>query len=362
MPARSSLCGPSLPELQEELEQWSTTSRQKEEDALALERYRRQDEARVKELTMALERVAREEQAARRALEDEITETQAVQGALGKAADDFRQLHAERHELLAQWEGVLAAVARRDGEILTAGEALPGCKAEMARLRAELAAASVALEGEAAASAALSKQIAAQERGIKHQYNAFAAEQAAQADAEDQLDLLTNSTAGAADEASTVAAANGHLRAEVARRAVAVEMAQQHLAATQERVEAAASQLGTILARLAELERLRQEEQAKADSLDRQLAALAKQQFRAGQELHAAREEQRRLEGESGGARAQRRNLSHQLARLEERMVRQQEVLYNVDFQLVQVGAGEGLGGREPRRRQQREMLLSWVR
>jgi hypothetical protein len=41
---------------------------------------------------------------------------------LAKVAADFRRLHSQRQELLGQWEGVLEAVARRDAEILEAGE------------------------------------------------------------------------------------------------------------------------------------------------------------------------------------------------------------------------------------------------
>ena len=45
---------------QEELEQWSAASVQKDEDALALQRYQRADEARVRELNVAIEKVTAE--------------------------------------------------------------------------------------------------------------------------------------------------------------------------------------------------------------------------------------------------------------------------------------------------------------
>lgn len=47
---------------------------------------------------------------------------QTAQTELSKAAQDFRRLHAERAELLAQWEGVLEAIRKRDAAILEAGE------------------------------------------------------------------------------------------------------------------------------------------------------------------------------------------------------------------------------------------------
>ena len=41
---------------QEELEQWALAARQKEEDNLTLEKYRRADEAKIKELTLQIEK------------------------------------------------------------------------------------------------------------------------------------------------------------------------------------------------------------------------------------------------------------------------------------------------------------------
>ena len=62
-----------------------------------------------------------------------------------------------------------------------------------------------------------------------------------------------------------------------------------------------------------ELEALRQADEARAAALEKQLAALAKQQFAAGQELHTARQAEKGLAGEISGARAQGRNLMHQV-------------------------------------------------
>lgn len=73
-----------------------------------------------------------------------------------------------------------------------------------------------------------------------------------------------------------------------------------------------------------ELEAVREEERKKAEGLERELAALAKQQYRAGQALHAAQEAARRLGSDISGARAQGRNLRHRMAQLEEQLEHQQ--------------------------------------
>lgn len=76
---------------------------------------------------------------------------QAAQTELNKAADDFRALHAERQELLAQWEGVLEAVSQRDKAILAAGQELAAQRAAVAAAQAELDAQAAELQREEAA-------------------------------------------------------------------------------------------------------------------------------------------------------------------------------------------------------------------
>lgn len=78
---------------QEELEQWTVTQQQKEEDSEAIERYAEQDRAKVKELDLAITRMNRTVAAHKGDLQREVTDTQSVQMQLRKAADDFENLH-----------------------------------------------------------------------------------------------------------------------------------------------------------------------------------------------------------------------------------------------------------------------------
>ena len=82
---------------QEELEQWALAARQKEEDNLTLEKYRRADEAKIKELTLQIEKLTIEVAKKANELEKEVTETQAAQIELDKTAEEFKRLHSERH-------------------------------------------------------------------------------------------------------------------------------------------------------------------------------------------------------------------------------------------------------------------------
>ncbi|KAF8063069.1 CCDC39 [Scenedesmus sp. PABB004] len=115
---------------QEELEQWAVAQRQKEEDNAALEKYRRQDEGKLKDLGLAVEKLTTRVAAAKDALDAEITDTQAAQTQLDRTAQDFRALHAERQELIRQWDEAREAMRHRDEAIQA--RAAPGRRAAAA--------------------------------------------------------------------------------------------------------------------------------------------------------------------------------------------------------------------------------------
>merc|ERR1719482_2666649 len=62
---------------QEELEQWAIAAKQKEEDEMTLEKYKRADDSKVRELTLAVEKLTLENSSKRKDLESQITDTQA---------------------------------------------------------------------------------------------------------------------------------------------------------------------------------------------------------------------------------------------------------------------------------------------
>jgi coiled-coil domain-containing protein 39 len=136
---------------QEELEQWTVTQQQKDEDTEAIERYAAQDRAKIKELDLAITRMNRTVAAHKGDLQREVTDTQSVQMQLRKAADDFESLHKasalytvrgfdhqactmsypgqstniivqERQDLIQQWEDAIAQMRRTDAAIQTASE------------------------------------------------------------------------------------------------------------------------------------------------------------------------------------------------------------------------------------------------
>merc|ERR1719343_1829019 len=107
---------------QEELEQWAIAAKQKEEDEMTLEKYRRADDSKVRELTLAIEKLTYENAVRQKDLADQVTETQAKQIEMDKTAELFRQLHEERRKLIAQWEDSVKSMQSRDKQLERLGE------------------------------------------------------------------------------------------------------------------------------------------------------------------------------------------------------------------------------------------------
>ena len=123
---------------QEELEQWALAARQKEEDNLTLEKYRRADEAKIKELTLQIEKLTIEVGHKCKQLEQEVTETQAAQIELDKTAEEFKRLHQERHQLYLQWQDTVENSRRRDELISETGEQFGQLKDELDAKKSDL--------------------------------------------------------------------------------------------------------------------------------------------------------------------------------------------------------------------------------
>ena len=92
-------------------------SAQKDEDALTLKKYAKEDEAKIKELTLKLEKLVEEAQKQKKLVDEETLETITVQIELDKTAEEFRKTHKDRQDLIRQWEAIIDQMQKRDNHI-----------------------------------------------------------------------------------------------------------------------------------------------------------------------------------------------------------------------------------------------------
>ncbi|EPY81931.1 coiled-coil domain containing 39-like protein [Camelus ferus] len=116
---------------QQALEAWLEESARKDSDALTLQKYAKQDDNKIRALTLQLERLTVECNQRRKVLDNELAETLSVQLELDKAAQDFRKIHNERQELIKQWENTIEQMQKRDRDI-------DNCALALARIKQEI--------------------------------------------------------------------------------------------------------------------------------------------------------------------------------------------------------------------------------
>ncbi|KAG7375945.1 Coiled-coil domain-containing protein 39 [Phytophthora pseudosyringae] len=322
---------------QDEMEQWAVAARQKDEDAMALERYRRADESRIKELTLALEKLTQQLARAQREVDDEATETQAKQIELDKTAEEFRSLHAERAKLVTQWQSTLEAMRARDEEITQASEQFALARRGLQSKQELLGEQKRRLKQQETANTEAQGQLAGKERAQSKAQQELQQTGARLQAFRDQVELLKS-------ELSSAVAALNQQRSVNSNRDDRLEAMKQELEAARARFKGTRQALercrdstmdAETLAKRAEADLADMENEVKR--LDKEIAVQKEQMFRKSQQLFALRQQEASLVAELSGAKAATQNLRSKLRSLDAQALRQQELVYNGEFQIQQM-------------------------
>ena len=117
---------------QEDMEKWMLAAKQKKEDNLMLEKYKRGDETKVKEIGLEIQRLTLERGKLKDALAKQITETKACQIEIDKLLEEFKSHSEQRQRVFSHWDSVVMSLSKRNQLQLEIGE-------KMVRLQKEIA-------------------------------------------------------------------------------------------------------------------------------------------------------------------------------------------------------------------------------
>lgn len=318
---------------QEQLEQWAIAARQKEEDELTLEKYRRADDSKVRELTLATEKLTVEIDRKRKELSDQVTETQARQIEMDKTAELFRQLHEDRKKLIAQWEESVNSMKTRDNQLERLGEEYAANLArkrskeekmrEKKKFHEEVESENTKLEQNIQQTDRQLVRIRLDHMDVKSSLTGF----------KDEVEVLKNQLS--ACETEKVNTRNQH-----AQLAKSLEARKEKHAALQRQAKSHARGLDDAVQDSKDKDQQSKlAEQARAEMLqnqkmvEKEMKAAKDTLYKESQELYRLRSEEANTLGEISGSQSAIKNLQFQISRLDQERQRQQELLYAVDFQ-----------------------------
>merc|ERR1719238_667434 len=322
---------------QEELEQWALAAKQKEEDNLALQRYARADESKIKELNLQIEKVTQQVTEKKAELDQEVTETQAKQIELDKTAEEFRTLHRERQQLVRQWQEAIEAMRRRDEEIERASEQFAAAKDRLAAKQEELKEYADRLKAQQMENGDFESKIAMKERIVARQREQFQFASEKLQEFKDEVEVLKNELQKAASDLMQRRSENVNLNTELEVKRQALEASRSRFHAVKKQLENAQKSTDDVeqvcQVREAELK----DKEAELEAAEKDLRILKESMFKQSQELFRLRQRESNLIAEIAGAQAAGKNLSAKINLLDQESLRQQELVYKAEFQIQQL-------------------------
>lgn len=322
---------------QEEIEQWALAAKQKEEDNLALAKYSRADNVKIKEMNLHLEKLTKIAAARNTELENEITETQTAQIELDKTAEDFKQLHSERQELVVQWEQAIETMKRRDTDINDMGEQLVDKKKDISELKRVLEEKKSFLEDQIRENDNVERQTTNAERVVQRVRQEMVQEQQAKSDLQDELDIVRNTLAKVVSQLAMKRVQVHNARDALDGKKERLELARRKLSEMKKRLENEYLATNDLEKSAQQIEELNREQEKALKATEKELAQLKQDMFRQSQELFALRKEEANLIAEISGAQTADRNLRDKIKNLDAESQKQQEHIYNADFALQQM-------------------------
>jgi len=322
---------------QEELLEWSTAIKQKEEDKEVIERYHRQDNARLKQLVQTVEKNSRALREAQASLQQEIVETRAVQMELDSLAEAFKREHQQRQELLRQWDESMKTLNRHDQEILERKSELVKQIQRSQELEKHIQHLTDVLQKTAADYNYQQGKLVFSDRALSHRREEVRGQEEIIARLEDDVLSQQSETSKAKLELAAAKRQLDLLQQKHEEWKKRNEGQRRNVEATKQQLEAAQNDTKQLTVSAEQIEKLYQTHKDQLAQLDKALQAVKDAMFKHSHELFNLRKTEANLIAEISGAQGASRNLQARIRELDQRSLKQQEMLYSIEFQVQQL-------------------------
>lgn len=318
---------------QEELEQWAIAARQKEEDQITLEKYRRSDDVKVRDLSLAIEKLTVETVQKKKDLADLITETQAKQIEMDKTAELFRQLHDDRKKLIDQWEESVQTMQQRDAQLQKLGEEFASHSGRKKVKEDKMKERQRFLKDIEADNEKLELGIQQTDRQLARMRLDYMETKGSIQGFKDEVEVMKNQLTAFENEKMQAKNELAMLGKSLEQRKAKHEALQRNLKQSQKALEDAIAMTKDKEGLSAAAEAAREKMYEQLRTVEREMKAAKENLYKESQELYRLRAEEATTLGEISGAQSAIKNLQFQISKLDQERQRQQELLYAVDFQ-----------------------------
>ncbi|KAJ3295187.1 Coiled-coil domain-containing protein 39 [Borealophlyctis nickersoniae] len=321
----------------EELDEWLRVEAEKEEDNLALLKYSKEDDAKIKELSLGIEKLMVEVNKKKATLSAEVTETQVAQIELDKTTEAFKSLHNERQELIAQWESAIATMHKRDAEIVNAQGRYYNTKEEIKQKQSVIDEKQQFLDQQHAANAETEKRISMCDRSVSKFRLEQSEANASLAQFQDEVEVLRNTLNKTATDLVNKRSEIVNLKGDLQEKQAQLEKERANRANMKEKLGFVMDETMSMEAKAQELQEILKQEELRNKELDRELKILREAQFKRSQDLFRMKQEEKNLSAEIAGGEAALKNLKSKIHRLDQEALKQQALLYAQEFQIQQL-------------------------
>ncbi|XP_052403388.1 coiled-coil domain-containing protein 39 [Carassius gibelio] len=319
---------------QQTLEAWLQESAHKDEDTMAIIKYAKQDESKIRELTLNIEKLTLEANQKRKNLDSEVTETVTAQIALDKTAESFRQAHTERQELISQWENTIEQMRKREQEIQQCAMSQTEVnqvireKNDMLKERKDF------IEHEIENNKELERNISTAKRQALRLRQQHQEEERNQRRLQDEVDVLKGTSDRTATDVETTRSQLTSMRKDIQNTIAKVEEAKLQNSTLKEKLQLVMEAVLDGEDQAAQMEQLHKEQEQNIKEIDTQLHRQREVMFRKSQELQGMRDKEKNITAEICATRAAVSNLDSGLSKLDQNLLKRQMIVSNQDFQI----------------------------
>nr|XP_030718752.1 coiled-coil domain-containing protein 39 isoform X2 [Globicephala melas] len=279
---------------QQALEAWLEESAHKDNDALTLQKYARQDDNKIRALTLQLERLTVECNQRRKVLDNELTETLSAQ-ALAKIKQEIREKENLVKEKIKFLESEIGNNTEYEKKISVADREVLKCRTE------------------------------------------YQCHETKRIQLKDELDTLKATVNRSSSDLEALRKNISKIKKDINEETTRLHKIKNHNQIVRKKLKQITEKTTSVEEKATNLEDMLKEEERGVKELEVQLNIVKDVLFKKVQVLQTETMKEKAVVSEIEGTRSSLKHLNHQLHKLDFETLQQQEIMYNQDFYIQQV-------------------------